>query len=235
MIYDELFLDHHGISITPLRRKHHERRAVSVGRFLGTSAEYAASTGTWSKKPPSALGLFTVNKQICQEAASTLYGNVFKFGDFSTCQTFLHGIGGMRGFLRDIEFDRFSYVKTKARAVFFKLREAKRLRSLKLSLRDVNSVNDQYGSVRAATFAADCKTMMVALHKSRRGQEDVPGILDLVRLTREGCGYCLMGGHNADDAYLMTHYPQGCECQTKCEEAEKIIRGLIAKSVGIEE
>ncbi|KAM3423827.1 hypothetical protein BST61_g1226 [Cercospora zeina] len=233
MIYDELFLDLGGISITPLRRKHHEHRAVSIDRFSGTSIEYSSSTGTWSKKPPSALGLLAVNKQIYQEAASTLYGNVFKFGNFSICQTFLHGIGGMRGFLRNIRFHRFAYMKTKARAVFFKLREAKRLRSLQLNVRDVSSERDWYGSVRAVTFAADCKTMMVALHKSRKGQEDVPSVLDLVRLTGEleECGYCRMGGYDTDDS-------EGCECndlKAEREKAEQVIRGLIAKSVGIEE
>ena len=237
MIYDECFLDDDGISISQLRRRGHTTRAVSTDRFRETSTHWDKNKETWVNKPPSALGLMTVNKQIHHEVASTLYGNEFKFCDFTTCQTFLENIGTMRSLLRDVSFGELSYKKTKARSVFFKLREAKRLRSLAFDYNDVSSTFDHAGGVSTGTFASDCKTMMVSLHKSRVAQDDLPDVLDLVHLTWEKCLYCQCKSLGHGQEYTAKHHPHGCRCdhaKVECAEVQKHIRKSIARSVGVE-
>ncbi|PPJ56961.1 hypothetical protein CBER1_00504 [Cercospora berteroae] len=232
MIYDECFLDERGTSISQLKRRGHAHRVVSHGRLLGTSARWNGSKATWTNKPPSALGLLTANKQIWDEVSSTIYGNTFHFPDFKTCQTFLEQIGTMRSLLRDVVFEPRAYQTTKARTVFFKLREAKRLRSLTIHFLEFASKDSGSGGVSIATFAADCKTMMVSLHKSRKTQEDLPVVLDLVHFTSQ-CSDCWLSSRGT------TPWPKhDCECERlkpEYEAAQKDFRGFIADYVGIQD
>ncbi|GIZ37113.1 hypothetical protein CKM354_000057300 [Cercospora kikuchii] len=232
MIYNECFKDSRSMKIKLFPTKKNGLRAISCRRLLDTPARFDQTTKTWVNKPASALGLLAVNKQIKDEAVSTLYSNVFDFPDFRTCQIFLESIGTMLSLLRDVAFQRGSYQKSKARTLFFKLREAKGLRSLTFHFRDVSG-EARKSSVSTATFAADCKTMMTSFHKSRKAQDGLPGVLELVRLIPE-CKFCWLKSIGISS---LAASEKTCNCEdfkTECEESQKDFRDLIAKSVGVE-
>lgn len=219
MIYDELLLEAEPIQINSYKDKDEPRRATGLRHYSlpGSTARYAA------RFRPNSLAIMTVNRQMLQEASATMYsGNTFRFDKFSTCQIFLTDLGTMRGHIRHISFSGWAYQKTKARGMFFKLKDAIGLRSISLHYMD-------FANWTADTLAADCKTMMTALQRSRKGGSNVLSVLDILKLTFSKCTDC---DSPKEDGILCT----GCMKRSeKSSDLQGQIRQAVAEKLGLEE
>lgn len=219
MIYDELLLDTELIVISTQKAKDEPRRAMGLKYYSlpGSAVRYA------TRFPRYSLAIMAVNRQMLREASATMYsGNTFKFDKFSTCQIFLTDLGTMRGHIRHIAFSGHAYQKTKARGMFFKLKDAIGLRSISLHYMD-------FANWTADTLAADCKTMMTALQRSRKGGSSVLPVLDILKVTFSKCTDCVS---LREDGVLCT----GCMKRSeKSSDLQDQIRRAVAESLGVEE
>ncbi|KAK3622777.1 hypothetical protein LTR56_021978 [Elasticomyces elasticus] len=185
---------------------------------------------------PSALALLRVSKQIFFEAAPIIYGeHRFYFDDVGIMECFLSTIGDNRHFLKHLEV--VGYMSTKCRPAFKLLKDAKNLRTIKVSHGAVCDKKRLPGEQPVGTkFVSEILPMLKGQHELHIKGDRGATILDMFTVLDDtrSCYSCNRTYSTRPCVDMDCGYPcAGVEKHSK--ELVATFKTLVAGAVGLNE
>jgi hypothetical protein len=248
-IYDYLLTEEYPVEIDVIHRRKKADELVRHGRQSKRNWRHRfevwdKNVEKWVTVPPIKTAILFVCKQFHAEAVRCLYGeNCFAFKATTGLRQSLPMLGDHAQYLRYVKIDDRGYARTSIRPALKLLKVATGLKSIEMGYRDMLTRRSPQ------EIAADFRSFLLALQKSRKGHDVSANVLEVLKIGSfdyrcgrnydpwTACGSCGKGLLLYHDPSV--HYPlySGCICDQEALRVarEVVIRSEIARSLGIEE